>query len=136
MREALGFDARELTPGVIRKITVLGAETRSFKRAAIALKEADVNVSAKTVERVMHDVGEELAERRDIPPGRDGILAQSPGNVPDLAVVECDGGRTRGVFVFASPVVWMPACQTAHSHRTNSPWLRCRQPDRGPGVPS
>jgi len=68
MREALGFDARELTPGVIRKITVLGAETRSFKRAAIALQEADVNVSAKTVERVMHDVGEELAERRDIPP--------------------------------------------------------------------
>ena len=105
MREALGFDARELTPGVIRKITVLGAETRSFKRAAIALQEADVNVSAKTVERVMHDVGEELAERRDIPPGRDGTLAQSPGNVPDLAVVECDGGR-----------------------------IRCRQPDRGPGV--
>ena len=105
MREALGFDARELTPGVIRKITVLGAETRSFKRAAIALQEADVNVSAKTVERVMHDVGEELAERRDIPLGRDGTLAQSPGNVPDLAVVECDGGR-----------------------------IRCRQPDRGPGV--
>lgn len=105
MREALGFDARELTPRATRKITVLGAETRSFKRAAIALKEADLNVSAKTVERVMHDVGEELAERRDRHPGRDGTLARSPGNIPDLAVVECDGGR-----------------------------IRCRQPDHGPGV--
>ena len=105
MREALGFDARELTPVVIRKITILGAETRSFKRAVIALKEADVRVSDKTVERVIHDVGEELALRRDLHPKQDRALAQYPENVPDLAVVECDGGR-----------------------------IRCRQPDQGPGV--
>ena len=44
----------------MRKITVLAAETRSFKRCVIALREADVEVSAKTVQRVVHDVGREL----------------------------------------------------------------------------
>jgi hypothetical protein len=101
----LGFDARELTPRVVRKITVLAAETRSFARAKIALREAEIQVSAKTVERVVHDVGEELAERRDRDPSRAAALAQRPETPPDLAVVECDGGR-----------------------------IRCRQPGQGPGV--
>jgi len=84
---------------------VLGAETRSFQRTVVALKEADVEVSAKTVERVVHDVGGELAARRDADPRYEAPLAQRPENVPDLAVVECDGGR-----------------------------IRCRQPGQGPGV--
>jgi len=49
----------------MRKISVLAAEVRSFHRATIALKEADVTVSAKTVQRVVHEVGHELAARRD-----------------------------------------------------------------------
>jgi hypothetical protein len=94
MRERLGFDARELTPGVVRKIVKLAAETRSYKRAVIALKEADVCTSAKTVERVVLDVGGELAQRRDAP--KSSLpLASRPENVPALAVVECDGGRIR-----------------------------------------
>jgi len=104
MREALGFDARELTPRVVRKITILGAETRSFKRAVIALKEADVEISAKTVERVVADVGHELIGRRDNPK-QHRTLARRPENIPQLAVVECDGGR-----------------------------MRTRQPGHGPGV--
>lgn len=90
---------------MVRKVTVLAAETRSFARCVIALREADVSVSAKTVERVVHDVGRELAERRDADLKRGEALAECPDNVPDLAVVECDGGR-----------------------------IRCRQPDQGPGV--
>ena len=90
---------------MVRKITVLGAETRSFQRTVVALQEADVGVSAKTVERVVHDVGGELAARRDADPRYEAPLAPRPENVPDLAVVECDGGR-----------------------------IRCRQPGRGPGV--
>lgn len=101
----MGFDARELTPVVVRKMTVMAAETRSFKRAVITLREADVRVSAKTVERVVHDVGQELAERRDVDPTSAEALAERPENVPALAVVECDGGR-----------------------------IRCRQPGHGPGV--
>ena len=86
MRTALGFDARELTPGVVRKVVKLAAETRSYKRAVIALCEADVFTSAKTVERVVLDVGTELAQRRDAP--KSSLpLARRPENVPALAVV-------------------------------------------------
>jgi hypothetical protein len=96
LREALGLDARELTPLLVQRITHSGAETRSFKRAAIVMKQvAGQPVSAKTIERVVHDVGGELAHRRDADPKTDDALAQRPESPPTLAVVECDGGRIR-----------------------------------------
>jgi hypothetical protein len=55
----------------------------------------DQPVSAKTIERVVHDVGWELAERRDTDPKTADALAQRPESPPELAVVECDGGRIR-----------------------------------------
>ncbi len=55
----------------------------------------DRGVSAKTIERVVHDVGRELAERRDADPKTDDALAQRPQAPPEWAVVECDGGRIR-----------------------------------------
>jgi hypothetical protein len=92
----LGLDARELTPVLVQRITRAGAETRSFQRAAIVMKDVgDSGVSAKTIERVVHDVGGELAERRDADPKTDDALARRPEEPPDLAVVECDGGRIR-----------------------------------------
>jgi hypothetical protein len=96
LRETLGFDARELTPLLVLKITVAAAETRSFKRAAIVLRDVGGQaVSEKTIERVVHDVGHELASRRDADPRSDEALAQRPESPPELAVVECDGGRLR-----------------------------------------
>lgn len=96
LREALGLDARELTPLLVRRITHAGAEARSFKRAAIVMKQvAGQPVSAKTIERVVHEVGGELAHRRDADPKTDDALAQRPESPPTLAVVECDGGRIR-----------------------------------------
>ncbi len=65
-----------------------------------------VPVSAKTIERVVHDVGQELAERRDAGPRSDDALAPRCESPPQLAVVECDGGR-----------------------------IRTREPGPGPGVP-
>lgn len=53
----------------------------------------------------MHDVGAELAARRDADPKSEAALAQRPEEPPALAVVECDGGR-----------------------------IRTREPGRGPGV--
>jgi hypothetical protein len=92
----LGFDGRELTPTLVLKITRAAAETRSFARATMLMNEvAGVTVSAKTIERVVHDVGRELAERRDADPVSDRALARSPESPPQLAVVECDGGRIR-----------------------------------------
>jgi hypothetical protein len=105
LREDLGFDARQFTPVVIRKMVRLAAETRSYARAVIALEEADVEASAKTVERVVLDVGAELAARRDANPKSSEALALAVEDVPDLAVAECDGGR-----------------------------IRCREPGHGPGV--
>src|SRR5271157_995649 len=76
--------------------SVDGAEARSFERAAIVMKQVgDQGVSAKTIERVVHDVGPELAERRDADPKTDEALAMRPASPPELAVVECDGGRIR-----------------------------------------
>jgi len=95
LRERLGFHARELTPIVVRKITVLAGETRSYKRGVIALTEADISVSIKTVERVVHDIGGELAARRDSDPKTDAALALRSDCPPELAIVECDGGRIR-----------------------------------------
>jgi hypothetical protein len=92
----LGFDARELTPLLVARVIFAAAETRSFERAEIvAEKVGGEGVSAKTVERVVHDVGHELATRRDADPKTDDALARRPESPPDLAVVECDGGRIR-----------------------------------------
>jgi hypothetical protein len=54
-----------------------------------------VPVSAKTIERVIHDVGQELAQRRDADPRSDDALAPRCESPPQLAIVECDGGRIR-----------------------------------------
>jgi hypothetical protein len=96
LREALSLDARELSPLLVSRIVNAGVEARSFKRAAIVMKQvAGQPVSAKTIERVVHDVGRELAQRRDADPKTDDALAQRPESPPILAVVECDGGRIR-----------------------------------------
>jgi hypothetical protein len=92
----LGFDARQLTPLLVQRLTIAAAEVRSFKRAAIVMKHVGGQaVSAKTIERVVHDVGRELAQRRDADPKTDDALARRPESPPELAIVECDGGRIR-----------------------------------------
>jgi hypothetical protein len=81
---------------LVQRIAVAAAEARSFQRAAIVMKQVgDQGVSAKTIERVVHDVGPELAERRAADPKTDDALAIRPASPPELAVVECDGGRIR-----------------------------------------
>ena len=96
MREELGLDARELTPALVERLIFTAAETRSFDRAELMLdKIGDAAVSASTIRRVVGDVGGELAARRDAEPGVGAMLAQRPEEPPELAVVECDGGRAR-----------------------------------------
>lgn len=96
MRETLGLDARELSPGLVARIAFAAAETRSFQRAALVLdKVGDALVSDNTVQRVTGDVGRELADRRDCDPKSAQALAARPEKPPMLAVAECDGGRVR-----------------------------------------
>ena len=102
-RRALGFDPRESTPGFKRQVTILNGETRSFKRASIVMKRLNgFDISTNTIERIGLDVGNDLIEAaqhqwEDVLTGE--VL------VPDLAIVEFDGGR-----------------------------IRTRQPGHGPGV--
>lgn len=96
LREALGLEARELTPGLVERITFAAAESRSFKRAALVLaKVGDATVAKATVQRVVGEIGRELAVRRDVVSKQVEPLAERPESPPALAVVECDGGRIR-----------------------------------------
>src|SRR5271165_5275041 len=96
MREDLGLDARELSPGLVERLVFTAAETRSFDRAELMMnKVGDATVSAPTIRRVVGDVGRELAARRDAESNSAAGLAQRPAEPPELAVVECDGGRAR-----------------------------------------
>jgi hypothetical protein len=89
----LGLDARDVTPLLVTRSMVAVAQTRAFKKAEVVMADvAGQRVSAKTLERIAQDVGLELAQRRD---SSEHALAARPGDAPDLAVVECDGGRIR-----------------------------------------
>jgi hypothetical protein len=100
----LGFDSRECTPELIRVATQLAAETRSFERAAETMRYSlGWGPSAKTIERLVGQVGAELSQNhaRDI--GEKEVV------VPDVAVVSCDGGRIRTREPDQGPGVHDPA---------------------------
>lgn len=81
---------------MVERVVFAAAETRSFARAELALEKiGGAAVSANTIQRVAGDVGAELAARRDADLNGIGALAQRPEEPPELAVVECDGGRAR-----------------------------------------
>ncbi len=119
---------------MIRKVAVLSAEVRSFHRATICLKEADVTVCAKTVQRIVHEVGLELAARRDSKKSSQR-LAQPVANVPALAVVECDGGRIRtrepghGPGVTLAKSGWSEAKHACLIRATHGTFTEDPQPD-------
>ncbi|HUP79039.1 MAG TPA: hypothetical protein VM260_10835 [Pirellula sp.] len=92
-RVALGFDSREATPGFKRQLIILNAETRSFKRAAIVMKQVvGLEVSTNTIERISIQAGNDLAQAKQ--DNWTNILGKV-ADPPDLAIVEFDGGRIR-----------------------------------------
>lgn len=59
------MDSRECTPDIVRVAMYLAAETRSFERGASTMTATlGVGVSAKTIERLVGQIGEELSYRR------------------------------------------------------------------------
>ncbi len=92
-RELLGFDSRESTPGVKRKIVISAADARSFRVASCLLDElAGVKASPNTIERVCLDAGKELQAAADAD-WKDVITGESIA--PEVAFVSYDGGRIR-----------------------------------------
>jgi hypothetical protein len=82
-----------MTPMVVQSTVRAAAETHSYDRASIVLKEVGgINLSAKTVERVAIEVGGELKVLRD---EGNGALVRASESPPVLAVAQCDGGRIR-----------------------------------------
>lgn len=111
---------------------MLAAETRSFQRAVIALEEAEVFTSAKTVERIVHEVGQELVEQRDDP---NLAPLHTPEHIPPLAIVECDGGRIRtrepghGPGVHQSGKGWKETKNGCLIRAARTPFAQDPQPD-------
>jgi hypothetical protein len=115
----LGFDSRELTPMLVRRIVIAVAETRSDERASVVLREVGGHaVSDSTAARLTWQVGAELAALRDAESSNEAAddssssaasspssssaadatataVASGPQSPPELAVVMCDGGRIR-----------------------------------------
>ena len=92
----LGFDSRELTPELVTKITLAGVKDRSEVEAAKTLEDiGGVKVSPKTVERVLHDVGEEVTQLRDCSPSRLSrtLVPKPPLDAPKTVSLSADGGR-------------------------------------------
>jgi len=90
------LDSRQLTPQLVTKITIAGVKDRSEVEAAKTLKDiGGVQVSGKTVERVLHDVGEEITQLRDGPPSRLSrtLVPKPPADAPQSVMVSADGGR-------------------------------------------
>lgn len=72
---------------------VLDAETRSLKRASIVMKQVvGLDVSPNTIERIALEVGNDL-EAAEQAQWQAVLTGEVP--VPELAIVEFDGGRIR-----------------------------------------
>lgn len=92
-RELLGLDTRESTPGFKRQVVILNAETRSLSRASVVMQSVlDFSVSTNTIERICLEVGEDLTAAEQAK-WQAVLTGEVP--VPELAIVECDGGRIR-----------------------------------------
>jgi hypothetical protein len=96
LRPALRLDGRSYTPDLLRRILTLAGRLKSAEQAAIALEvAADVAISGRHVQRLLQEVGDDLARQRDEQAARYRrralpALVQEP---PALAVVEVDGGH-------------------------------------------
>jgi hypothetical protein len=78
----------------------LVAETRSFERAALTMQHViGHGLSAKTIERLAHQVGQELAVRNTASTFEKEVV------VAEVAVASCDGGRIRTRAADAGPGV-------------------------------
>lgn len=78
----------------------LVAETRSFERAELTMKHViGHGLSAKTIERLAHQVGQELAVRNTASSFEKEVI------VAEMVVASCDGGRIRTRAADAGPGV-------------------------------
>jgi len=81
---------------MIRKIVHSAAREPSFREAAEAMADlAEVSISSRQLDRIAHEIGEQLQADRDeqVDRLRAGTLEARVETRPALAVIEVDGGR-------------------------------------------
>lgn len=99
----MGLDARESTPGFKRQTGVLIAETRSFRRASIVMRDVlGHTVSTNTIERIGLEVGNELEAAQE---GDWKNILTGEVIVPEMAIMAYDGGRIRTRQIDCGPGV-------------------------------
>jgi len=97
-REVLKIERENFSPGVVKKVILAAVETKSFARAeAVMHKIAEVEISGRHIGRLAQKHGERLIDeqRTRASAHRQKQLPVEVENVPELAVVELDGGRIR-----------------------------------------
>ena len=108
----LGLDEHGYSAAVLEKIVTAGAELKSFQVAAQMLEAlAEVRISAQHVGRLTEQVGRDLAAARDAEVARYRRRELEPHveTVPEIAVVETDGGRWKRRATGCGPGVHEPA---------------------------
>lgn len=102
--------SHNFSPAIFGKVVRSAARSHSFAAAAECLADgAEITISGRQVERIAHEVGEQLRQERDRQVEEWQHKASKPeiAVIPRLAVVSVDGGRLQ---------------------------VRSEQPDQGPGV--
>lgn len=132
-RVALGFDARESTPSFKRNMVVVNSEVRSTKRASLLIEETHgFNVSSNTVNRICQEVGEDLDAAQENA-WQTVLSGEVP--VPEVAIVQYDGGRIRtrtkdgGPGVHLSGKGWKETKNAIFVSATSTPSEIDPQPD-------
>lgn len=108
----LGLNEHGYSAAVLEKIVTAGGELKSFQMAARMLQAlAEVRISPQHVGRLTEQVGQELAAARDaeVVQYRRRELPPHVETVPEIAVVETDGGRWKQRATGCGPGVHEPA---------------------------
>jgi len=98
VRHVSRLGERTVSPNVEQKILTAAAETHSYGRAAHVLAElAGIEMSSRQINRLTDEAGRRLREeqRQRVQLHQHKQLEVEVENVPELAVVEMDGGRIR-----------------------------------------
>ena len=97
LRVSLGLDSHNYSPTVLLLISRAAACLPSAEAAAFALELADVKISSRHVQRIAHEIGDELIRQRDGKVGqrRRRELPVRVAVAAEAVAVEVDGGRVR-----------------------------------------
>src|SRR5262249_43727351 len=105
-RPPLRLDNHGYSPAALRLVVLLAARLGSFARAALALAQTGLPISAQHVRTLARQVGGELVEQRDrkADQNRNNVPARVAAP-PQVVAVEVDGGRIRTRAEAAGPGV-------------------------------